>query len=361
MKSPSIYFSTLLLLGIVSHLHAKTTTWIGGVGNWDVAGNWDMGVPTKVDSAVIRFRSDTVTIQTGTAAEVKNLDIRGTLHLLSTAVDSATLVMGDAVVNSDGISLFGSLNNAGVIEIYNSTGNGIILRGSLVNTGRIYVSDAYGAGIVAYEGTLTNHTQIVLDTCTVGLDIEKSIAHNHGTIKVNSSEIDGMRIFAESEMTNHTLGIIVINGVSQRGLEVRANALLENEGTLRLKNTQEIGFDNAGMFINSDSLILDNTSLDPIWAGLQNGSIFINESSGIVQVTNSFHTAIKNVSMGTFTNYGKIIVDDCLESGFINLADASFTNFAGSSLEITQVVDCPLQIDENSVFQINEQSTLSAE
>ena len=55
---------SVLLLGFSST--AADTLWIGGVGDWDEAGNWSNGVPlSDTEESVARIRSGTAFVSDG--------------------------------------------------------------------------------------------------------------------------------------------------------------------------------------------------------------------------------------------------------------------------------------------------------
>jgi hypothetical protein len=63
LKKKALPLSIVLLFPIASF--CQTNTWIGGNANWNVAGNWTLGVPTAAHDVVINT-SSTITVNLST-------------------------------------------------------------------------------------------------------------------------------------------------------------------------------------------------------------------------------------------------------------------------------------------------------
>jgi len=81
--------------------HAATVTWTGAVdGNWNTAGNWDVGVPTSADDVVITL-GGTYTVTLDVDATVASLVLGG-------ASGTQTLLLASHSLELDGASTIGA-------------------------------------------------------------------------------------------------------------------------------------------------------------------------------------------------------------------------------------------------------------
>jgi len=151
------------LMSFIASSAFATNPWIGGVGNWNVAGNWTNGVPNDTEDVKIITEGDICTVNTNVPAMNS--------YKIAIARD-ATLVIdeggylksgkelkpGDASASSSGSDIGylilqgGQLDNTGKIEVgYKTGGDGrfTISGGSLTGAGgRLFVGGANQAGAI---------------------------------------------------------------------------------------------------------------------------------------------------------------------------------------------------------------------
>src|SRR5947207_12658095 len=164
--NPKLWWALLsAFLLLHTTLTAADLAWIGGTGNWDLAGNWNPAqVPTAADNAWITNNGTyTITVPAGTVANVANLTVGGQSGTQSLAIDRATLTLnGASAVNSNGqltllvsqslVTGSGSLLINGMVNWANGTISGT--GGFTVNsTGLV----AIGSGGVTLGRTLNNN------------------------------------------------------------------------------------------------------------------------------------------------------------------------------------------------------------
>jgi len=155
----------LLLMSFTASSAFATNTWIGGVGNWNVPGNWWNGtvnkVPDDTEEVKIITEGDLCTVNTSVPVLVSNkiaiardatLEIDADGYLKS----GNELKVGDAGASGQGsdigylVMTGGQLDNTGKLEIgykLNGDGRATISGGSITGaTGRMYVGGASAAG-----------------------------------------------------------------------------------------------------------------------------------------------------------------------------------------------------------------------
>jgi hypothetical protein len=157
-----ILLGTVLLT--VTCAKAADLVWIGGTGNWNVAGNWSPAqMPTAADNAwITNSGTYTVTVPAGTTATNGSLTVGGVSGTQTLAIDRATLTVGGAsVINANGHLDFlvaqSTVNGAG-----NLTVNGTLnwANGAMSGTGTTTIGSggvlAIGSGGVTFGRTLNN-------------------------------------------------------------------------------------------------------------------------------------------------------------------------------------------------------------
>src|SRR5690348_15147450 len=138
--------------------------WIGGTGNWNVAGNWSPAVvPTATDNAwITNDGAYSVTVPAGSTATVGSLTLGGASGSQTLAIDRATLTLnGDSRVNANGqlawlvsqsiVTGAGNLTVAGTLNWANGTMSGT--GATTINSGGVV---AIGSGGVTLGRTLNN-------------------------------------------------------------------------------------------------------------------------------------------------------------------------------------------------------------
>lgn len=125
------------LFAAIPHVaHAGTVTWIDGSSYWDIATNWDLGVPTAADDAIIdRPNINYVVVRsTGGPFTVNSLTMPG---------DDRLTVSGSLTVN-------GTFTHASSTDV--SRGGSLILNGSSSSANLLQNGTVGGTGVYTVTG-----------------------------------------------------------------------------------------------------------------------------------------------------------------------------------------------------------------
>ncbi len=375
MKIKLLKFSpTVILLLYTLNLSAAVITWTGGTGNWDVSANWDSAtIPTTDDDVMIS--SGIVTIPASYSAQAHSVTISstGVLELAGSSV----LQIDSAAVNGIVINSGSGLNNAGVIHLNSPVIFGIeIYSGAFHNlaTGEVYITNEGTGGIRNHKvgATLTNdglirinHTGlgdgiystkfmvnnadasiIIKNTKTNGIDSYNGSLTNHGEIKIDSTGADGMLITGngftnsghveishcyEGGGANGAMGIYAKSIKNKPGgsfyihhvesSAMRAYGDIENQGLIEIYDNYYIGiFVKDGTLSNQESgkircigngnsgIHLDNASVE------NGGLLFFNNNAGwAIDAGNGSDT--DNKTNGTVEGNGVVRGGDFVDSG----------------------------------------------
>jgi fibronectin-binding autotransporter adhesin len=210
-----------LLLFPVSAFAQCTSTWNGGTGSWDVAGNWTpVGVPTSASNTCINAASSAVTINGN--------DATSTLTL-GTGTDSL------AIANAEVLTMSGStISNAGAISL-NSTGNATEL---LIGASNVTLS---GAG-----------------TLTLGNNANNFIfGSSSSNVLTNQSTIQGSGNIGDGQMALSNSGTIDANQSVPLTLQISNGAT--NTGTLEATSGGTLVI-TGGTYTNTGGTIQAGTS-----------------------------------------------------------------------------------------------------
>jgi hypothetical protein len=225
-------FAVGLLLFPVSAFAQCTSTWNGGTGSWDVAGNWTpVGVPTSASNTCINAASSAVTINGN--------DATSTLTL-GTGTDSL------AIANAEVLTVSGStVSNAGTITM-NSTGNATEF---VIGAANVTLSGA---------GTLTlgnNANNFIFGSSS------SNVLTNQSTIQGSGNIGDGQMALSNSGTIDANqsvpLTLQISNGATNTGtLEATSGGTLVITGGTYTNTggTIEAGSGSTVQFINSTTI-----------------------------------------------------------------------------------------------------------
>ena len=280
-------------------------TWIGGSGNWGVAGNWEpSGIPDGTEKICIdgNFAVDSiVTLNFDFTLTTGSLEIGFNDKLIITNGDTLTNNSGETIRNSGSIENFGTISNTGTF-INEITGE-IVNKGLIVNS-----------------GTITNEGMPGVQSATI--KNEGIINNNPGGTINNKSPGHSVRNLAgiQNEGTINNSGIIINSGgvVFQNRIDIPSG--IDNSGTIINSNL----FTTSGTFLNSGSIdnsvgtintdlggtIANSGTIDNTSGNINNAGIFQNDCTGIVQ---GFQIS---VTENRFT--GTLVELICRQSGEIN-------------------------------------------
>ena len=234
-----VILSTIIAFGLAARVSAQNI-WIGGVGNWNVAGNWSNGwVPLVGENVSIQTAGDIVSLNV--AASIGDLSLSSDAQLNSGGPVTLT-VAGNCTITTTGdfdqnipltmsgagrtltsaAQSFGNLTITGTITL----GSAVTVNGNLTLTSGSLTSGANSltirGNLTEGGGTLTStNTVTISGTAAQGLDFSTSSLNNltinaTGPVTFNSAVTVGATF-------THTAGTIALNG---NGLTVNGGASL---------------------------------------------------------------------------------------------------------------------------------------
>ena len=239
--------------------HAADSYWSGnagstGAGDWGTAGNWDSGVPTVTDNAILPdplSGSGNYVITLGTNAVAKSLFVQGGDVLATPPAyqfETGTLTLADQLwINSSTVDTFLSIGSGATVV----TPNGTV--GAAASTNRNELSVVSGGALnvsgqlnVAYEGSsyagLYVYGSATLGTLNVGglATANSASVYNYGTLDVGTLVLGdaGNNVYAGFwNGSTTTTGETVIGnavGADMNELDVLYGGQWTNSGALTL-------------------------------------------------------------------------------------------------------------------------------
>jgi len=346
-----VLYSAIFILVGMTNMSASKTTWIGALpgGDWSIAANWDNGVPTQSDSAIIVGGNDIIKMNV----------------LISSNAVAAHITIDDFCILS--ISPLTLLNVVEKPTLFAPQLSGIRLEeeGSLLNFGSLNVSNFDNSILVL--GNFENHGSCTLDGARLnGLLIAESdnifLTQGSGTVQ-NKEDIiisnTGVALFiaGNSQFTNDNL--LKIQDCNY-GISNYKSAIIHNNSRIDIINIQGIGITNSASFTNNSILLLKNTGISDSTAAIVNiviaGNVlggdqtgyFENNSNIVISDING--SAIRNGS--NFLNKGIIRAEDVFQSGVIGTTGSTFTITDGAFLILISIPENPLDIHQEADFDI---------
>ena len=279
----SIIAAAVAAPGIVlSTGHAQVTTWTGGAGSWNVAGNWNNGVPgfganALVDSnnpaastaqVTVGANLGTLQVSAGDAVQVTG----GTLTVSQRTVNAGTLLADGGTLVLQGSATF-SDNTGGTVRAGNSD---VILNSIWIANGTL----ASGGGGVVRMASGFNYLQDITNTGNLTLDA-------------------GARFDPRNTLTNH--GSINLNGnMELSGVSVTLNG----SGVVNVNNTNIWGSAFVGTFTNDSTIQGFGRVGNSLLNMVNSGTIAANVSGQTLRV---LAAGIDGATTITFQNTGTIM------------------------------------------------------
>mgnify|MGYP005846478489 CR=1 FL=1 len=397
---------------LVAHASGQTTTWVGGAGTWNVAGNWNNGVPGAFGAALIDSGNAAASVANVTASagvSTLNVSTGDTVHVTGGSLTVSQRTINAGTLLADG----GNLVLQGSATFSDNTGGTIRAGSSDVRFNSIWIANgtltSSGAGVVRMASGF-NFLQDITNTGNLTLDAgarfdPRNTVTNHGSINLNGNmELSGVSVTLNGSgvtnvnftniwasaiagtFTNDStiqgfgrVGNSLLNMVNTGtitatvpGQTLRANAAgsdsattitFQNGGTLMAAGgTLQIG--QPGEFVrlnNAGGRIIANGS-DVNIRGEITGGTLSSTGGGVVRVnTNPF-------ILGDATNNGNITVDTggifglrgvVTNNGSINLSgNPSFTGFDQSGGSATLVGSGVVHVNSVSIRAIAGAGTL---
>jgi hypothetical protein len=291
--------------------------WLGGTGNWSVAGNWSGGVPNN--GVPVNTTYDVFIDKGNAKASAVTLDINAGINNLAIDSDDSLSIRNGSVLRING----SSINNAGKLSL-NSTGNftELVVAGANVTLsggGTVTLSNNVGNYIfgATTADTLTNQ-ETIQGAGTIGNGQMTLV--NSGTINANQSA--GLTINPAGGITNTgtieaTGGTLLLSGTKVTNT---GGKISDSSNKLQLTNTT----------INGGAVTLTGASTLQLYNGIiHGGSTLTNSSTGTIEAF-----AGSNTLGGTITNPagGVVKIDN---GAALNLENGSYPNLGSVTLNST--------------------------
>ena len=283
--------ATMAVLALGAQNASAQSSWNGGTGNWNVAGNWTPGsVPNSSTTDV------TITGTSTTASVVTLNNLSASVHNLS--LDQYSTL---SIVGTQNLNIYGStIANAGQIQAGNDSDILLIGNGATFNlTGAGTFS--LGASNTALEGSFGNENLVNQGNTIQGQGTIQALASFNNQATVNANVSAG------------TLTINSIKNVTNTGtLEATGG------GTLFI-NASTVN--NAGGTINAGSSSTVNFSAATI-----NGGNLSSAGSGVIQAV--FTDTLNGVTISSGTTYflnnnSTSLTGDLINKGTVDVGNSS--------------------------------------
>ena len=298
-----------------------TTSWNGGTGNWETAGDWSSGVPGATSNACINVASSTVNITSTSGDTTLNLDINLGTDILNIGNNTQlTIQSGGNILNDGALNLNSSANSTeliidgattlsgtGAVTMSNNTNNYITGGGTFTNKQTIQ-----GAGNIGNNNlTLVNSGSTAIIDANVSSTLQ--INPNGGTTNTGTLEATAGGVLELSGSTvANTGGLILATGNS--------GGMSPTPSTVELNNVSITG----GTLTSSSGGVIEsvdtwNSSATPTLTGvtISTGStVNVPNNNGL------------NLGAGTITNNGTINLQST--SNNTELVIAGSTTLSGS-------------------------------
>jgi hypothetical protein len=322
-----------------------STSWNGGTGSWETAGNWSSGVPGASSNACINVASSTVNITASSGDTTLNLDV-------NLSSDNLNIENNNELIIQAG----GNILNNGTINLQSSgSGTWLVIDGNttLSGTGTVTLSNNTNNLIWADSGTakLTNQ-QLIQGAGNIGNGGNFTLV-NSGTIDANQSA--GLTINPDST-----------GGITNTGtLEASAGGTLTLTGGAALANTGGV-IEATG---TGSTVILANTSITGGTLTTASGGVIQSgETSGatpsLTNVTistgstlNLSNDDIVNFGAGTITNNGTINMQSSGSgtwiqvNGNVTLSGTGMINMSNNSSNLIFAEGGPATLTNNQTIQ----------
>ncbi|MBK9103480.1 MAG: thrombospondin type 3 repeat-containing protein [Saprospiraceae bacterium] len=382
-------------------------TWIGGVGNWNVASNWDLGVvPFPSQDVLIPGNGDRVSINLNVIANCGSISITdpgATLWVLGTLNidpnqntdgiinDGSILVFGQGTINitdtggsgaeGDGIVNNGTLNVIGDLSIATQINESAIRNTSgatltIQPAGEIIFGSGIGfRGINNVGGTVTNEGTIrannalgaaFINSNSGGEVFNMPCANMHtSTNRINCDHLINDGTIFESSAENSTISEnngVVFNlggGTFTIGTNTGHVTTTSNYGVWTGCTSTAIGVANNWAYIesvpNGNDQIIIPSNPQGVRFPISTATIIMN-SPGQLTIEHGATFTWNGVTGNALANsgivnvYGDLVINGTSNYGIRNEATGLFTSFGTSMINISNVADAAFRNDGMATF-----------
>ena len=270
-----------------------------------------------------------------------NISDGATLNIYNTDESSIYIPLGTGIIDNAGtifmdrttpipLFAFGTqgvfVDEDAAIDLTNQA-TGIIKNLDTLFADFIYVED-----IALATSTIINHG--LMDVSFPGSDPDggffafffrnTTTLDNYGTIKIDSTEGEGIVMLENSRLTNHTTGNLQMKLIDEVGIGMAGDATLINDGTIEMDSVDQRGFNlfQDAVITNNGTIKMD--SLANRGFKLHGAAAVINKS--LIQMQDIGGTSINLDDAATFTNDSVLIITQ-------NAGDANFQSEEGIDLD----------------------------
>jgi len=343
----AIIFS-LLAWTMLSHwtsagAQAIDDSWIGGVGQWNVAANWSSGEPLNGSPSGATYNAfisngGAVTMSNGlnSSTPIDNLTI-GSSSSLGIADGNNLTITGNTLANAGAIALNSAghatyivigapsvtLSGGGTVTMSNNAANFIVgsaTANTLTNEETIRGAGSIGGGNGSTSLTLVN-SGVIDANQSVGMTIQA----NGGTTNTGTLQSTAGSTLTLSGTFTNTGGTIAAGASDLKFLNATING-----GTVRLGGDSTLQLENAT--IHSGSTLTNSaTGLIEATVDTNNtlGGTVNNSAGGVIQIDND---ATVNLEKGTYANLGAVTLNS---TGFETVLGITGTNVTLSGGTVT--------------------------
>jgi len=333
----------IIILWTSGQVFGSKTTWKAyimgqpnGSTDWNLASNWDNGVPTAMDSAIITGGTSNLNVNVLIISTVEAFHVTIEEHCILSILTSGNLLVIDSPVFGIKVDKYAQLINFGMLTSASHV-TGIFVHGLLENYGEIN----------------TNLTINGIDFYGDGVGVNK------GEIDIRNSTF-GLSCSEDAQVTNEPDALIFILDCT-RGMSTSGSAKFINNANVILTNLAIGGLYNNGIFINNNNLIIDDVDETLNSVGIFNGK---DQPSDVGEFVNNLQIlmydihgiALKLDKSTTFLNAGPITISDVNGvglNGIRAITQSSFSITADGSLYLPLTYGTPLDIELGSVFNID--------
>lgn len=356
LKLSLLILSTSL---VFNALQAQTWTGNGGNNLWDDPDNWSTNSIPNNSNVIIS--GDSVFCNDDIAVVDIDLSSGAVLYFENTFVEidddividatsrftldaGSDLVLGASTIASNGITTNGYFLNKGEILVDPSAPQGtggIRNSGDFYNFGSITIESGFASGFSNQPtGNLYNQSGDITITCDddFGLFSSGNVLNN-AIINLSGSNTNALRIFSVSFSTINSVftnnGSCNIDGpgvnalpsspamyvndestlnqngqleIQNRRIPIHSQGIINNTGTLTVLEGWEYGIDLDGDLTNSGTIDIRN--IINVGIDVENGVVFENNASGIMNFTNCDEGIVLEQN---FTNNGEIETINCVD------------------------------------------------
>ena len=290
--------ATMAVLALGAQNVNAQSSWNGGTGNWNIAGNWTPGgVPNSSSTDV------TITGTSGTASVVTLDNLSASVHNLSLDQFSTLSILGTQNLNIYG----SSIANAGQIQAGNDSA--IVLTGSgatfnLTGAGTV----SLGAANTVLEGSFGNENLVNQGNTVQGQGAIEFLASFNNQATVNANVSGGtLSINSNNNVTN--TGTLQATGGGT--LFINSSTVNNAGGTINAGSSSTVTF--SGATINGGNLSSASGGvIQGVFTDTLNG---VTITSGTTYFLNNNSTSLT----GDLTNKGTVLVGNSSASSGLNV------------------------------------------